>query len=356
VLIHDQPAARVGDRAKCNAPADTIVMGEPSVLVGGKPAARVGDPTSHGGVIVVRRTDDDAPSAVPSAPQLRGVAEVELSADPTHALTRRSPSGTRVWHVARAEVVFEHPALAIHGAAEPDAGYFALAAGPSRLLRFALPDAARATNGATGATTGCTRVAPDGSFWIDVLNGRLRCFDATGRLRWERQEGPGAAPLFARDGRSLVYCPCDAQGFPLRAQVHRADTGDVVAQARLLRGKEWVAAVSHDGSRLALRVENGLRVVAPASSVKAARVSAKAAVVVAAFAPDGASVAHGTHGGEVCVADCATGRIRTRWTAHCARVTALAFSRDGTRLISGSDDGSGAVWLVSGTPPLAPTP
>lgn len=52
VLIHDQPAARVGDRAKCNAPTDTIVMGEPSVLVGGKPAARVGDPTSHGGVIV----------------------------------------------------------------------------------------------------------------------------------------------------------------------------------------------------------------------------------------------------------------------------------------------------------------
>jgi len=52
VLIHDEPAARVGDRAKCNAPPDTIVMGEPSVLVGGKPAARVGDPTSHGGVIV----------------------------------------------------------------------------------------------------------------------------------------------------------------------------------------------------------------------------------------------------------------------------------------------------------------
>ena len=52
VLIHDMPAARVGDRSKCNGPPDTIVMGEASVLIANKPAARVGDPTSHGGVIV----------------------------------------------------------------------------------------------------------------------------------------------------------------------------------------------------------------------------------------------------------------------------------------------------------------
>lgn len=307
---------------------------------------------AHGGVIVVRRTDGDAPRITPSAPRLRGVTDVELSADHTHALIRKLPGSTRVWHVTRAEAVFEHAALAIHGAREPDAGYFALAADPSRLLRFTLAGAAQATNGATGSTTGWPCVAPDGSFWVDVLNGRLRCFDATGRLRWERQESRGDAPLFARDGRSLVYCPCDTQGFPLRAQVHRADTGDVLAQVRLRRGTERVAAVSHDGSRLALFVENGLRVVAPATSAKAVRVNAKVAVVVAAFAPDGASIAFGTYGGEVCLADCATGRIRTRWTAHCARVTALAFSRDDTRLISGSDDGSGAVWLLSDAAPL----
>lgn len=52
VLIHDMPAARVGDRSMCNGPPDTIVMGEASVLIANKPAARVGDPTSHGGVIV----------------------------------------------------------------------------------------------------------------------------------------------------------------------------------------------------------------------------------------------------------------------------------------------------------------
>lgn len=52
VLVHGQPAARVGDRSTCVGPPDSIVMGEASVLIDNKPAARVGDPTAHGGVIV----------------------------------------------------------------------------------------------------------------------------------------------------------------------------------------------------------------------------------------------------------------------------------------------------------------
>lgn len=52
VLIGNKPAARVGDHAQCNAPPDSIKMGEASVLIGNKQAARLGDPTAHGGVIV----------------------------------------------------------------------------------------------------------------------------------------------------------------------------------------------------------------------------------------------------------------------------------------------------------------
>lgn len=297
---------------------------------------------AHSGVIEVRRIDGDA-QPVSSAARLRGVAGVDLSADHTHVVTRLSGGGSRVWRVANAEVVFEHASLAIHEAAE----CFALASGPVRVLRFARRDAARATSGAAAPIGANTSVAPDGSFWIDALNGRLRCFDAAGHLRWECHQAPGAAPLIALDARSLVYCVCDAQGFPLRANVLRADTGDVVAQTRLRRGIEWVAASSHDGTQLALRVENGLRIVSPGSAAKASRVSPKVAVSVAAFAPDGATVALGTHSGEVCLASSVTGRIRTRWTAHYARVSALSFSRDGARLISGSDDGSTAVWLLA---------
>ncbi len=53
VLIGGLPAAKVGDMATCTGPPDSIVMGSSTVLIGGMPAARVGDTTAHGGSIVL---------------------------------------------------------------------------------------------------------------------------------------------------------------------------------------------------------------------------------------------------------------------------------------------------------------
>ena len=52
VLIGGMPAARVGDMCTCTGPPDSIVMGSTSVLIGGMPAARMNDTTAHGGSIV----------------------------------------------------------------------------------------------------------------------------------------------------------------------------------------------------------------------------------------------------------------------------------------------------------------
>ena len=53
VLIEGLPAARVGDNAVCVGPPDVITVGSSSVLIGGMPAARMGDSTANGGSIVV---------------------------------------------------------------------------------------------------------------------------------------------------------------------------------------------------------------------------------------------------------------------------------------------------------------
>jgi uncharacterized Zn-binding protein involved in type VI secretion len=53
VLIGGQPAARVGDTCVCVGPPDVIAMGSFTVLIGGQPAARLGDMTAHGGTIAV---------------------------------------------------------------------------------------------------------------------------------------------------------------------------------------------------------------------------------------------------------------------------------------------------------------
>jgi uncharacterized Zn-binding protein involved in type VI secretion len=53
VLIGGAPAATVGDMCVCVGPPDIIVMGSSTVLIGGKPAARMGDSTAHGGTILL---------------------------------------------------------------------------------------------------------------------------------------------------------------------------------------------------------------------------------------------------------------------------------------------------------------
>jgi len=53
VLIGGKPAAVMGDTCTCAGPPDTIVQGESTVLIGGKPAATVGSMTAHGGSVTV---------------------------------------------------------------------------------------------------------------------------------------------------------------------------------------------------------------------------------------------------------------------------------------------------------------
>lgn len=53
VLIGGMPAAVMGDMCICVGPPDTIVIGSTGVLIGNKPAARMGDQCAHGGAIVI---------------------------------------------------------------------------------------------------------------------------------------------------------------------------------------------------------------------------------------------------------------------------------------------------------------
>jgi|TARA_B110000879_G_scaffold209517_2_gene297421 uncharacterized Zn-binding protein involved in type VI secretion len=53
VMIGKMPAAVVGDNCVCVGPPDTIAMGSKTVMIDGKPSARMGDTTAHGGKIVL---------------------------------------------------------------------------------------------------------------------------------------------------------------------------------------------------------------------------------------------------------------------------------------------------------------
>lgn len=53
VLIGNMPAACLGDLCVCVGPPDSIVKGSATVQIGGRPAARMGDSTAHGGTITL---------------------------------------------------------------------------------------------------------------------------------------------------------------------------------------------------------------------------------------------------------------------------------------------------------------
>jgi uncharacterized Zn-binding protein involved in type VI secretion len=53
VLIGGLPAARVGDMATCVGPPDVIALGSFTVFTMNQPQARIADTTAHGGKIVL---------------------------------------------------------------------------------------------------------------------------------------------------------------------------------------------------------------------------------------------------------------------------------------------------------------
>ncbi len=53
VLIGGMPAARVGDMCLCVGPPDVVAMGAFTVLISNMPAAQMGSLTAHGGTIVL---------------------------------------------------------------------------------------------------------------------------------------------------------------------------------------------------------------------------------------------------------------------------------------------------------------
>lgn len=89
VLIGGMPAATMGDMCTCTGPPDSIILGSMGVMIGGKPAARMGDMTAHGGTIVVGCPNvliGEVAAGSPPSPIVTSMAMAQLSQmNPTEA-------------------------------------------------------------------------------------------------------------------------------------------------------------------------------------------------------------------------------------------------------------------------------
>lgn len=139
VLIGFLPAARMTDMATCVGPPDSILMGSPTVLIGNLMAARIGDPTDHGGVIVLGEPTVEigevgmgTPTVVTPAPPLvilaqamsgSGSAAAQAVSNAAQDLAQASQDGAATVALKLANQPLASAAGAQPGAAPAPAGF-----------------------------------------------------------------------------------------------------------------------------------------------------------------------------------------------------------------------------------------
>jgi WD40 repeat protein/tRNA A-37 threonylcarbamoyl transferase component Bud32 len=127
----------------------------------------------------------------------------------------------------------------------------------------------------------------------------------------------------------------------LRAQLDRSRRVlGTDAEARTTR-----AAFTPDGRWAVLDDAGGaVRVWDVATATEFHPLGAEAGARLPALSPDGAALAYATDDARIVVCDPATGRARLTLTGHTAPIDTLAFSADGTRLVSTGYDRTARIW------------
>jgi hypothetical protein len=196
----------------------------------------------------------------------------------------------------------------------------------------------------TGGKGGSLAVAPDGSRLAigprDPADHRVRILDAaTGR---EERALSGTGPVaFHADSRRLATGR-PGGGVRLWDAVDGTDAGVLEIGNQPLRA----LAFSADGQRLAVATQDSLGIWDMSTRSRVSWEENVREAFAVAFSPDGnrLAVAEPT---AVRLRDVYTGRVEGALVGDPVRVDALAFSTDGSRLVTGGPDGRVFVWDVA---------
>ncbi len=201
---------------------------------------------------------------------------------------------------------------------------------------IAVTGAARSPDGKQLATTG-----GGGELWLwDMLTGRVtRRVPGTGYLAEQ--------PLFASDNVRLAAISRDARGALVR--LYDTRNGQILADLRGFQGTPMALAFNADSTLLAVGSRGEVQVFrtsdyAQVYSVVAEELDPRRGLL---FSPDKRHLLIGGSADEVFVQAADTGTAVRRLTEHGGRAAALAFSTDGTLLLSVMTSERGAyLWVV----------
>jgi WD40 repeat protein/serine/threonine protein kinase len=315
------------------------------------------------------------------------VTSVAFSPDGTRIVTgvgsNNAPFQAKVWDAGTGMLLFDLKSRSgnIQGFNGIAATSVAFSPDSKRIVTASGDSMARIWDATTGALqlelkvpaadgdVNCAEFSPDGKQFATCYGaggaGIVRLSDTrTGKtiLEWRADKSSIAGLMFSPDG-SRIFTAGQV------VKVWESQTGKLLLEAKGTRGRSVSLAFSPDGKRIVVGQSDGTAQVIDAGTgavlreLKGRTRSANWAqltttgVLSVAFSPDGSRiVTGGTTGrgdGVASVWDARTGAELLELKGHNGFVMGAAFSPDGERIITGSTDGTAKVWDArTGTPRL----
>lgn len=198
-------------------------------------------------------------------------------------------------------------------------------------------------------STSRAAISPDGKYIIMSVGDNLLLHDATtGELLVELKDAHSniiTGLAYSPDGTQIVSCSSDKT-----ARVWNANTLEQIAVMQGHTSYVNEVAFSPDGSHVVtVSSDKSVRQWNPATGTEVALLEAERGnMLSAAYRPNGNMIAVGNSYGEISFLDATTLAVQTAWEdAHASDVYCVAFSPDGTLLVSTSDDQSIKIWDVA---------